>query len=115
MPLSLKFYFRNKVPGLSKFGINPKDKVPNEIHLSSTLSGLKSESVEDLSKFLHKVYAENVGVEFDHIQSAEERQWLYDQLESLYTKELSKSEKLNMHYLLSMSEVGNIHPAEFLV
>lgn len=81
--------------------------MPDEIHLSETLSNLKADSVENLNKFLHKVYAENVGVEFEHIQSAEERQWLYNRLESIYTQELSKSEKLNMHYLLLMSEVRN--------
>jgi len=95
---------RSNAPELGNFGINPKDSVPNQIHFGSTLSGLKLDSVGQLSEFLTKVYAKNIGVEFEHIQSTEEREWLYNRLESLYAQDLSKSEKLNMHYQLLMSE-----------
>jgi 2-oxoglutarate dehydrogenase complex dehydrogenase (E1) component-like enzyme len=47
--------------------------------------------VED---YLNSVYASNIGVEFEHVHSEEERLWLYENHEQVMHEQLSPSEKI---------------------
>jgi len=61
--------------------------------------------LKQLEEFLQKSYTKNVGVEFDHVSSSEEREWLYNQYEEIMNKEISKEEKNKILKLLVEGEV----------
>ena len=50
------------------------------------------------------LYATHVSVEFEHIQSEDERLWLYENYELAMTEVISPSEKINMLQLLVRAE-----------
>ncbi len=40
-------------------------------------------TIKDVEEYLNQMYCSSVGVEFEHIQSADERLWLYENYESV--------------------------------
>ena len=62
-------------------------------------------SVENIENFLALAYTSNIGVEFEHLTNFEEKAWLYEQFESLMSRDLTQAEKHNNLSLMVMSEV----------
>jgi len=61
-------------------------------------------SLRDLQSYLASTYCASVGVEFEHIQSEDERLWLYEQYENAMKEPLTPSEKIKMCQLLIRTE-----------
>mmetsp|Transcript_16854 Transcript_16854/g.14755 ORF Transcript_16854/g.14755 Transcript_16854/m.14755 type:complete len:106 (-) Transcript_16854:1551-1868(-) len=78
---------KKEFPGVIDFGLKYDMKTAEQIESSKLLAGVKS--VEELENTLKKIYLGPVGVEFDHIDNAEEREWLYNHFEELMSQELT--------------------------
>lgn len=95
--------------------INVNDSLANDE--TSHLKEIKLKGVADLTEKLKNLYAKNVGIEFDHIVDSQERDWLYKNYEKYFFKELTSSEKLNIHNLMISTEVilnSIIFPSEII-
>lgn len=71
----------------------------NEYHMDHRFTETSQEkcgSLKELEEYHHKMYCDKVGVEFKHVECAEERQWLYENYEKAMLEPLPKSEKLNV-------------------
>ena len=54
---------------------------------------------------MKKLYSDKVGIEFEHVNSREEKEWLYNRFDELMSEELSNFEKYFINDLLLKSEV----------
>lgn len=79
------------------------ENFPLDYTFGSTIEDL--DTVHDLKDFLNKVYLQNVGVEFDHLDIEEEKLWLYENYEKAMSKELTNTELLNSFKILLPAEV----------
>jgi len=70
------------------------------------LFALKRAPLRDIISTLKKIYCENIGVEFLHIQDVKQRRWIQSKIEPILSKpEFSKDEKLEILELLVDSDV----------
>ncbi|WP_342270567.1 2-oxoglutarate dehydrogenase E1 component [Rickettsia endosymbiont of Orchestes rusci] len=67
------------------------EQLENVINVPDEFFGLKKCKLSELIKLLDKTYSDHIGVEFEQVESAEEKNWLYSQLENEAT--LSPEEK----------------------
>ncbi|CAI2382475.1 unnamed protein product [Moneuplotes crassus] len=61
-------------------------------------------TAEELKKHLEYLYTSNVGVEFSHVESEEEKIWLYQNYEEIMLEPISKAEKMNILTNLQRAE-----------
>lgn len=54
---------------------------------------------------LRAVYCSHVGAEFEHVDAAEQREWIARELESHGPPALSRADATNAHMLMTMAEV----------
>ena len=66
------------------YGFNEND-LDREIFIDGSL-GLETASLKEIIKILNKTYASSIGVEFLHIQSVEQKQWVQARIEEAYNK-----------------------------
>ncbi|MDC0058201.1 2-oxoglutarate dehydrogenase E1 component, partial [Pelagibacteraceae bacterium] len=66
------------------YGFNEND-LDREIFIDGSL-GLEVASLKDIIKILNKTYASSIGVEFLHIQSVEQKQWVQERIEEVNNK-----------------------------
>jgi probable 2-oxoglutarate dehydrogenase E1 component DHKTD1 len=60
----------------------------------------KNITISELESYLNKLYLNQVGVEFEHIDSEDEKAWLYENYESLMTAEENNMELVNAFKIL---------------
>ena len=66
------------------YGFNEND-LDREIFIDGSL-GLETASLKEIINILNKTYASSIGVEFLHIQSVEQKQWVQARIEEAYNK-----------------------------
>ena len=66
------------------YGFNEND-LDREIFIDGSL-GLETASLKEIIKILNKTYASSIGVEFLHIQSVDQKQWVQARIEEAYNK-----------------------------
>ena len=83
-PLSL--HEKNYHPELDykSYGFSEND-LDREIFIDGSL-GLERATLKEIIKILNKTYASSIGVEFLHIQSVEQKQWVQERIEEVYNK-----------------------------
>jgi 2-oxoglutarate dehydrogenase complex dehydrogenase (E1) component-like enzyme len=65
-----------------------------------------SMSLSEIEDYLNKIYAGKMSIEFDYIQSEEEKHWIAREFERIQSEELDKSAKINILKLLLKSQVS---------
>ncbi len=82
----LELHEKNYHPELDykSYGFNEND-LDREIFIDGSL-GLETASLEEIINILNKTYASSIGVEFLHIQSVEQKQWVQARIEEAYNK-----------------------------
>ncbi|XGW03964.1 hypothetical protein V3C99_015252 [Haemonchus contortus] len=92
-PLGLQA--QKSVPELNPavYGLSPKDALPG-----------KELSMEDLAEQLRLIYCGSMAIEFMHINSWEERQWLAHHFESTIAEELLAEERVKLAKLMLKCE-----------
>ena len=53
-----------------------------QVNISNEIECLESCSIAELKQFLEQTYCSNIAAEFSHIESPEEKEWLYNQIEN---------------------------------
>ena len=82
----LNLHEKNYHPELDykSYGFSDND-LDREIFIDGSL-GLERATLNDIIKILNKTYASSIGVEFLHIQSVEQKQWVQERIEEVYNK-----------------------------
>ena len=82
----LELHEKNYHPELDykSYGFNEND-LDREIFIDGSL-GLETASLKEIINILNKTYASSIGVEFLHIQSVEQKQWVQARIEEAYNK-----------------------------
>ncbi|MBD1147437.1 2-oxoglutarate dehydrogenase E1 component [Pelagibacterales bacterium SAG-MED31] len=66
------------------YGFNKND-LDKEIFIDGSL-GLETATLKEIIKILNETYASSIGVEFLHIQSVEQKQWVQERIEEVNNK-----------------------------
>ena len=66
------------------YGLNDND-LDKEIFIDGSL-GLEKATLKEIIKILKETYASSIGVEFLHIQSPEQKQWVQERIEEVRNK-----------------------------
>ncbi len=82
----LKLHKKNYHPELDykSYGFTDKD-LDRAIFIDGSL-GLERASLKEIIKILNKTYAASIGVEFLHIQSPKQKQWVQERIEEVHNK-----------------------------
>ena len=82
----LNLHEKNYHPELDykSYGFSDND-LDREIFIDGSL-GLERATLKEIIKILNKTYASSIGVEFLHIQSVEQKQWVQERIEEVYNK-----------------------------
>jgi len=82
----LDLHEKNYHPELDykSYGFSEND-LDREIFIDGSL-GLERATLKEIIKILNKTYASSIGVEFLHIQSVEQKQWVQERIEEVYNK-----------------------------
>ena len=82
----LNLHEKNYHPELDykSYGFSDND-LDREIFIDGSL-GLERATLNEIIKILNKTYASSIGVEFLHIQSVEQKQWVQERIEEVYNK-----------------------------
>ena len=82
----LNLHEKNYHPELDykSYGFSKND-LDREIFIDGSL-GLERATLNEIIKILNKTYASSIGVEFLHIQSVEQKQWVQERIEEVYNK-----------------------------
>ena len=82
----LKLHEKNYHPELDykSYGFLEND-LDREIFIDGSL-GLETATLKEIIKILNKTYASSIGVEFLHIQSVEQKQWVQERIEEVNNK-----------------------------
>ncbi len=82
----LNLHEKNYHPELDykSYGFSEND-LDREIFIDGSL-GLETATLNEIIKILNKTYASSIGVEFLHIQSVEQKQWVQERIEEVYNK-----------------------------
>lgn len=69
---------------------------PEELKMQTSagiLAGLPSQPLNELSENLKKLFAGTIGVEFEHVENAEEKNWLYNELKNIHAPVNKETQK----------------------
>ncbi len=82
----LNLHEKNHHPELDykSYGFSKND-LNREIFIDGSL-GLETATLKEIIKILNKTYASSIGVEFLHIQSVEQKQWVQERIEEVHNK-----------------------------
>jgi len=82
----LELHEKNYHPELDykSYGFSEND-FDREIFIDGSL-GLETATLKEIIKILNKTYASSIGVEFLHIQSVEQKQWVQERIEEVNNK-----------------------------
>ncbi len=82
----LNLHKKNYHPELDykSYGFSEHD-LDREIFIDGSL-GLETATLNEIIQILNKTYASSIGVEFLHIQSVEQKQWVQERIEEVYNK-----------------------------
>ena len=82
----LNLHEKNYHPELDykSYGFSEND-LEREIFIDGSL-GLETATLKEIIKILNKTYASSIGVEFLHIQSVEQKQWVQERIEEVNNK-----------------------------
>ena len=82
----LNLHEKNYHPELDykSYGFSEND-LDREIFIDGSL-GLETAALKEIIKILNKTYASSIGVEFLHIQSVEQKQWVQERIEEVNNK-----------------------------
>ena len=82
----LNLHKKNYHPELDykSYGFSESD-LDREIFIDGSL-GLETATLKEIIKILNKTYASSIGVEFLHIQSVEQKQWVQERIEEVNNK-----------------------------
>ncbi len=82
----LNLHEKNYHPELDykSYGFSEND-LDREIFIDGSL-GLETATLNEIIKILNKTYSSSIGVEFLHIQSVEQKQWVQERIEEVYNK-----------------------------
>ncbi|EGG18743.1 oxoglutarate dehydrogenase [Cavenderia fasciculata] len=87
----------------STYGLETADKLT----VKGVLNALdnKDMTVTEIQQYLERVYCGDMTVQFEHIESEDEKLWLYNQFEQLQQQDFTTQEKVNILKQLVKSEV----------
>jgi 2-oxoglutarate dehydrogenase E1 component len=75
------------------YGFGPED-LDRPIHIGKEVFGIEKVTLRELIAILKRTYSSNIGVEFMHIQSLEQKEWIQSKIEAIsYEAPFSKEEK----------------------
>ena len=82
----LKLHQKNHHPELDykSYGFTEND-LDRKIFIDGSL-GLEKASLREILQILNETYADSIGVEFLHIQSPEQKQWVQERIEEVHNK-----------------------------
>ncbi len=82
----LNLHEKNYHPELDykSYGFSDND-LDRDIFIDGSL-GLETATLKEIIQILNKTYASSIGVEFLHIQSVEQKQWVQERIEEVYNK-----------------------------
>ena len=82
----LNLHKKNYHPELDykSYGFSEND-LDREIFIDGSL-GLETATLKEIIQILNKTYASSIGVEFLHIQSVEQKQWVQERIEEVHNK-----------------------------
>ena len=82
----LNLHKKNYHPELDykSYGFSESD-LDREIFIDGSL-GLETATLNEIIQILNKTYASSIGVEFLHIQSVEQKQWVQERIEEVHNK-----------------------------
>ena len=82
----LNLHKKNYHPELDykSYGFSEHD-LDREIFIDGSL-GLETATLDEIIQILNKTYASSIGVEFLHIQSVEQKQWVQERIEEVHNK-----------------------------
>ena len=82
----LNLHEKNYHPELDykSYGFSDND-LDREIFVDGSL-GLETATLKEIIKILNKTYSSSIGVEFLHIQSVEQKQWVQERIEEVHNK-----------------------------
>ena len=82
----LNLHEKNYHPELDykSYGFSEND-LDREIFIDGSL-GLETATLKEIIQVLNKTYASSIGVEFLHIQSVEQKQWVQERIEEVHNK-----------------------------
>ena len=82
----LNLHKKNYHPELDykSYGFSEND-LDREIFIDGSL-GLETATLNEIIQILNKTYASSIGVEFLHIQSVEQKQWVQERIEEVHNK-----------------------------
>jgi len=103
-PYKTLILIRKSFPTLAEFKLDGASSFKGALEETSYISKLEITTLSQLEVFLTKAYTESVGVEFDHVLSSEEREWLYNEYEKIMATEVTKDEKKKILKLLTEGE-----------
>ena len=83
-PLNLHEKIYHPELDYKSYGFSEND-LDREIFIDGSL-GLETATLKEIIKILNKTYASSIGVEFLHIQSVEQKQWVQERIEEVNNK-----------------------------
>ncbi|KYQ91728.1 oxoglutarate dehydrogenase (succinyl-transferring) [Tieghemostelium lacteum] len=106
-PLGRMERVKSKYTTIEYYGFNDGHQNETFKDIQKLLKHQKSSNttLKEISEYLDKVYCGDVSVQFDHIESAEEKEWLFDRFEEIQNQQLTKEERLEIAKNLVKSEV----------
>eukprot|EP01132_Coremiostelium_polycephalum_P005907 gene5907-7356_t len=104
-PLAITERLRSPLLNPEIYGLDPKDSAPtiNTKGLVNTPS--EKASVSQIVEYLERVYCGDITAQFDHIESPQEKEWLYEHFEQIQNESLAPQKRVEILKNLVKSEV----------
>ncbi|KAN0028412.1 hypothetical protein ACTFIV_010256 [Dictyostelium citrinum] len=100
-PLARMERIRSQLLDIGRYNLVKGQNIPSTIDLiNQDLTNL-----DQVVNFLENAYCNDVTAQFDHIESIEEKAWLYEKFEQLQHQTPTKAEKINILKNLIKSEI----------
>jgi len=104
-PLARMERIRSKMLSPEQYELTVDTKIDNIKSPVNVPSYIKLNTLQDLVGYLEKSYCNDVTAQFDHIESIEEKEWLYENFEKIQHQTLDKEQRVSILKNLIKSEV----------
>ncbi|EGC36599.1 oxoglutarate dehydrogenase [Dictyostelium purpureum] len=100
-PLARMERVRSELLNLDRYNLNKDLEIPSVKEIIK----LDVDTIDEVVQFLEKAYCDDVTAQFSHIESVEEKEWLYEKFESIQNETISNESKVEILKNLIKSEV----------
>ncbi|KAF2075278.1 hypothetical protein CYY_003407 [Polysphondylium violaceum] len=104
-PLARMERIRSKMLSPEQYELSVDTKIDSIKSPIQIPSHIKLNTLSDLVGYLEKSYCNDVTAQFDHVESVEEKEWLYENFEKIQHQTLDKEQRVSILKNLIKSEV----------